>query len=74
MPATILHLEHAELCAGCTDLLTTGTPVHVDDHGIVTCLACEHDDLSFDHDDPWGALDDVVLHDLLHRRRLVAAA
>ena len=74
MPATTLRLEHAELCAGCNDLLRFGTTVHVDDHGIVTCLACESEDLGFDHDDPWGALDDVVLHDLLQRRRLVAAA
>ena len=74
MPATTLRLEHAELCAGCTDLLTTGMTVQVDDHGLVTCLSCEADDLGFDHDDPWGVIDDVVLHDRLHRRHLATAA
>ena len=74
MPATTLRLEHAELCVGCTDLLPSGTTIHVDDHGVVTCLACESDDLGFDHDDPWGVIDDVVLHDLLQRRHLATAA
>lgn len=74
MPAKILRLEHAELCAGCTDLLSTGTAVHVHDDGMVTCLACDGDDLVLDHRDPWAGIDDVVLHGLLQRRQLVAAA
>jgi hypothetical protein len=74
MPATILRLEHAELCAGCTDLLPVGTTVEVDDHGLVTCLACASEDVAVDRDDPWSVIDDVVLHDLLRRRHLATAA
>jgi hypothetical protein len=74
MPATTLRLEHAELCAGCTDLLSSGTTVLVHDDGMVSCLACEEEERSFDHADPWAGIADLELHDLLAARRLLTAA
>ena len=74
MPATTLRLEHAELCAGCTDLLPTGTSVLVHDDGMVCCLACEEEHRSFDHADPWAGIEDLELHDLLAARRFATAA
>ena len=73
MPAN-LRLDHAELCAGCTDLLQTGTSVRVHDNGQVVCLSCDEESTRYSLDDPWAALDDVELRSLLQRRRLVAAA
>jgi hypothetical protein len=74
MPATYLRLEHAELCAACTDLLPLGTTVHVHDDGMVSCLACDGEGLVFDPRDPWASIDDATLRDRLQNRRLVAAA
>ncbi len=74
MPATTLRLEHAELCACCTDILPTGTTVRVHDDGMVTCLGCESEPGGVRHGDPWGCIDDPTLREALHRRRLVAAA
>ena len=72
MPAN-LRLEHAELCAGCTDILRTGTLVHIHDNGQVVCLACDDQSPCISLNDPWAALDDLELRTRLAERHLVAA-
>lgn len=70
--ATLLRLQHAELCGDCRDLLQTGTPVLVDGSGRATCLACAGDDaapsLRLVRTDAWSVLDDPLLRDRLLQR------